>query len=186
MIVLAVMLMAVAAAPAALSMLPRRRRPRLLVKNLAAVAQLVLLAAAALCALAAEQTATTVPGLALTVFFAGAAAAVGGSGVSTAVLDSATREHRGDPAEPMSDLPPDDRPVLRGGAWIGVLERLAAVATLLTAWPEGLAVVLAVKGLARYSELRRPNGAAERFIIGTFCSVLWASACAGIAMLVMG
>ncbi|WP_010524961.1 hypothetical protein [Nesterenkonia sp. F] len=184
MIVLTLMLTAAAAAPAALSMLPQHRRPRLLIKNLAAVAQLVLLAAAALCALAAEQTATSVVGLALTVLITAAAAAVGGSGVSTAVLDSAAREHREDPAEQVSDLPPDDRPVLRGGAWIGVLERLAAVVTLLAAWPEGLAVVLAVKGLARYSELRRPNGAAERFIIGTFCSVLWASACAGIAMLV--
>lgn len=186
MIVLTLVLTAAAAAPAVLSMLPQHRRPRLLIKNLAAVAQLILLAAAALCALAVDQTPSTATGMAITAFVAAAAASAGGSGVSTAVLDSATREHRGDPAEPMSDLPPDDRPVLRGGAWIGVLERLATVATLLAAWPEGLAVVLAVKGLARYSELRRPNGAAERFIIGTFCSVLWASACAGIAMLVMG
>lgn len=186
MIVLALALMAAAAAPAALSMLPQHHQPRLLIKNLAAVTQLILLAGAALAGLAATQAPSTPTGLAVTAFLAAAAASVGGSGISTAVLDSATRERREDPSEPMSDLPPDDRPVLRGGAWIGVLERLAAVATLLADWPEGLAVVLAVKGLARYSELRRPNGAAERFIIGTFCSVLWASACAGIAMLVMG
>ena len=74
--------------------------------------------------------------------------------------------------------------VLRGGAWIGALERLAVVTSLLAGWPEGLAVVLAVKGLGRYPELRHP-GAAERFIIGTFCSVLWAAGCAGAVTLVI-
>lgn len=79
--------------------------------------------------------------------------------------------------------------VLRGGAWIGAFERAAVFAALTTGWPEGLAVVLALKGLGRYPELRgTPTGAdgvtnsggvAERFIIGTFASVLWGSACAG-------
>ena len=80
--------------------------------------------------------------------------------------------------------------MLRGGAWIGVFERCAVFAALTSGWPEGLAVVLALKGLGRYSELKAgapgagdaslPTGAvAERFIIGTFASVLWASACAG-------
>jgi hypothetical protein len=80
--------------------------------------------------------------------------------------------------------------VLRGGAWIGVFERSAVFAALAAGWPEGLAVVLALKGLGRYSELKAgapsgsgdafpTGGVAERFIIGTFASVLWASACAG-------
>ena len=79
--------------------------------------------------------------------------------------------------------------VLRGGAWIGVFERAAVFATLAAGWPEGLAVVLALKGLGRYSELRgtpgepstagASGGVAERFIIGTFASVLWACAAAG-------
>ncbi len=75
--------------------------------------------------------------------------------------------------------------VLRGGAWIGALERLAVFATLIAGWGPGLAVVLAVKGLGRYPELRNQEdtGAAERFIIGTFASVLWAAACAGLAVL---
>ena len=54
-------------------------------------------------------------------------------------------------------------------------------------WPEGMAIVLAIKGLARYPELRSPDqpasvtpqAVAERFIIGTFTSVLWAVTCAG-------
>ncbi len=75
--------------------------------------------------------------------------------------------------------------VLRGGAWIGALERLAVFATLIIGWGPGLAIVLAVKGLGRYPELRNQedSGAAERFIIGTFTSVLWAAACAGLAIL---
>lgn len=76
---------------------------------------------------------------------------------------------------------------LRGGAWIGVLERLAIYATLLLGFPEGIAMALAVKGLARYPELRATSsGAAERFIIGTFVSVLVACAWAGIVHVVIG
>jgi hypothetical protein len=75
--------------------------------------------------------------------------------------------------------------VLRGGAWIGALERLAVFVTLVAGWGAGLAIVLAVKGLGRYPELRNQEdtGAAERFIIGTFTSVLWAVACVGLAVL---
>ncbi len=75
--------------------------------------------------------------------------------------------------------------ILRGGALIGTLERMAIFASLISGWPEGLALVLALKGLGRYPELRNQEhtGTAERFIIGTFSSVLWACACAGIATL---
>ncbi|WP_239456413.1 hypothetical protein [Nocardioides solisilvae] len=75
--------------------------------------------------------------------------------------------------------------VLRGGAWIGALERGAVVVSVLLRWPEGIAVSLAVKGLGRYPELRNEEhtGIAERFLIGTFVSVLWAAACAGTALL---
>lgn len=74
------------------------------------------------------------------------------------------------------------RDVLRGGAWIGVLERLALLGTLMAGWPEGAAVIVAVKGLARYPELRSVTaigtGANERFIIGTLASLGWAAATA--------
>lgn len=72
---------------------------------------------------------------------------------------------------------------LRGGAWIGVLERIAIYAGLLAGWPEVIAITLAVKGLARYPELKAGDrtAVAERFIIGTFVSVLWACGCAGLA-----
>jgi hypothetical protein len=125
---------------------------------------------------------------ALVVILALVTAAVGGNHVTTAVFEAV--DERGHP-EPVAADSPDASPegvgslrsagqVLRGGAWIGILERLVVFATLVARWPDGIAVVLAVKGLGRYPELRtghRP-GLAERFIIGTLVSVLWAGLCA--------
>lgn len=78
--------------------------------------------------------------------------------------------------------------VLRGGAWIGALERAAVYATLVAGWPEGMALVLGIKGLGRYPELKNQDhpGTAERFIIGTFTSVLFAAGCAGLAWWLIG
>ena len=64
---------------------------------------------------------------------------------------------------------------LRGGTWIGILERVAITACLLAAYPGGIAVVVAVKGLGRYPELREHPDVSERFVIGTFASMLWAT-----------
>lgn len=70
--------------------------------------------------------------------------------------------------------------LLRGGMWIGVLERIAITAGILAGHPEAIAIVIAVKGLGRYPELRGGTGesgsrAAERFIVGTLSSFLWAA-----------
>jgi hypothetical protein len=93
-----------------------------------------------------------------------------------------------DQGTPISPQGPARTNVLTGGAWIGALERIAVTTTLLAHWPEGLALILAVKGLGRYPELRSADqpGTAERFIIGTFGSTLWAAACAGIGLAVLG
>lgn len=84
------------------------------------------------------------------------------------------------------DLPsllPSRPMALRGGTWIGMLERMAVYAAVLAGWKETLAVVLVVKGLARYPELSSPDGStAERFIIGTFVSVLSAAGAAALAL----
>lgn len=100
--------------------------------------------------------------------------AVAGGGPLAVVALALADDRRAPVAEPL-----DDGEVLRGGAWIGALERAGIYATLAAGWPEGMAVVLAVKGVGRYHELGA-QGAAERFIIGTFASVLWAAACAGL------
>jgi hypothetical protein len=107
---------------------------------------------------------------------AGLAAIVGGGPVTTAVLRAA------DPAATGVRGGPQDPEVLRGGAWIGLLERAAVAAALLAGSAEALIVVLGVKGLGRYAELREA-AAAERFIIGTLASALWAAACVGVAVL---
>jgi hypothetical protein len=70
------------------------------------------------------------------------------------------------------------RQKLRGGTWIGILERLAITGTLLAGEPGGVAVVVAVKGLGRYPELRAGDDPAvsERFVIGTLASLVWSAA----------
>lgn len=87
--------------------------------------------------------------------------------------------------------------LLRGGRIIGVLERLAVAGTILLGFPEGIAIIVAIKGLGRYPELRSAAqrseaastvdsgavGAAvsERFIIGTLASLVWSVGCAAAA-----
>jgi hypothetical protein len=71
---------------------------------------------------------------------------------------------------------PRAKAVLRGGTWIGILERLAVTGCVLLGDPEGIAAVIAVKGLGRYPELRENPGASERFVIGTLASLVWAVA----------
>ena len=88
----------------------------------------------------------------------------------------------GPATEGVTDAHGEPESVLRGGAWIGYLERAAVSATVLASWPEGIALVLAVKGVGRYPELRESN-APEAFIIGTLASLLWACAAAGVAHL---
>jgi hypothetical protein len=80
---------------------------------------------------------------------------------------------------------PDDAPareVLRGGTTIGYLERLGVALAIVAGFPEAIAVVVAIKGIGRFSELAAAE-ARERFIIGTLASLLWACAVAGVVRL---
>lgn len=67
--------------------------------------------------------------------------------------------------------------VLRGGTTIGILERIAIAGAIVAGFPEAVAVVIAIKGVGRFSELAASE-AKERFIIGTLASFVWACACA--------
>ncbi len=68
---------------------------------------------------------------------------------------------------------PELEPLLRGGTTIGYLERLAVMLAIIAGYPEAIAVVVAIKGIGRFSELAASE-ARERFIIGTIASLLWA------------
>lgn len=65
------------------------------------------------------------------------------------------------------------REVMRGGTTIGYLERVAVVLGIIAGFPEAIAVVVALKGIGRFTELASAE-ARERFIIGTLASLVWA------------
>ncbi|KZO60519.1 hypothetical protein AB6N35_00585 [Dietzia cinnamea] len=118
-----------------------------------------------------------------------------GSPIASFVLRSArvpeppTVEISGDARQPVmrrrDDPAPQVREVLRGGMWIGILERLGLTAAILAGRFELAAVVVAIKALGRYPEIRENPAVSERFIIGTLASLLVAGACgaAGLAVL---
>ncbi len=112
---------------------------------------------------------------------------VGGSPLVLVVLDLA-----GSSAVPLGDhggiLVSDggtktkDREILRGGMTIGYLERLIIMGAALIGQFAAVAIVVAVKGLGRFSELEN-SAARERFIIGTLVSIVWAAACVAPAII---
>lgn len=87
--------------------------------------------------------------------------------------------------EMMSDAAggaPREEEILRGGTTIGYLERAWAALGILAGFPGAVAVVVAVKGVGRFTELATP-AARERFIVGTMASLLWACAVSGVVWL---
>jgi len=68
---------------------------------------------------------------------------------------------------------------------IGILERLAVAGAIIAGFPEALAVVVAIKGVGRFTELAAPESR-ERFIIGTLASLIWACACGSLAVIARG
>ena len=96
--------------------------------------------------------------------------------------DGAATEAAAGRTEPAPAVPGSRaRRILRGGAIIGVLERLAVCLAILTGQPVAIAYVVAIKGLGRFAELKETPVAAERFIIGTLTSLLWAAGIAALA-----
>ncbi|WP_308468431.1 hypothetical protein [Rathayibacter soli] len=86
-------------------------------------------------------------------------------------------------AEASSGAAPHE--VLRGGTTIGLFERFATTAAIMAGFPEALAVIVAVKGVGRFTELDAAE-ARERFIIGTLVSLVWACACGALFRFVVG
>ncbi|MHC6176670.1 hypothetical protein [Glutamicibacter sp. X7] len=100
-----------------------------------------------------------------------------GGPFTEAVFARARTEHAGE-----TDRDPSP---LKGGLWIGLLERTAIIVSLWAGWPEGIAVVMAIKGLGRFAELK-DTVAAEQFILGTFSSGLTALAGYGLGVALLG
>lgn len=123
-----------------------------------------------------------------------AVSAAAGSPIASLVLRSArvpeppTVEVTGDSRSPVvsrRERPPVDgdvREVLRGGMWIGILERVGLTAAILAGRFELAAVVVAIKALGRYPEIRENPAVSERFIIGTLTSLLVAAACGAVGL----
>ena len=107
-------------------------------------------------------------------------AVAGGSPVTRTLLDRVTFGE----AEGAHGglLVADGRELLRGGEVIGLLDRLAVAGAIVAGFPDALAVIIAIKGVGRFTELET-GAVRERFIVGTLASWTWAAAAAGIALL---
>lgn len=79
------------------------------------------------------------------------------------------------PEAPAGPTSPRAVAALRGGTWIGFLERFAVTGLVLVGDGTGVALVVAIKGLGRYPELRENPEASERFVIGTLASLVWSA-----------
>ena len=153
-----------------------------------------------LCLLAVAVSPVNVPLLAgLGIALLGTALAVlGGNPMTRRVLEIAThgRVEEGDnggillrgPATPgavADGSPSADAPVrevMRGGTTIGYLERVAVTRGIVAGFPEAIAVIVALKGIGRFSELATAE-TRERFIIGTLASLVWACVVAALVRL---
>jgi hypothetical protein len=115
----------------------------------------------------------------LGVVFAALATAAGGPLVSFVMttitkLPEPTNANAGIPKDENASPTAPSQQILRGGATIGYLERFALVGSLALGQPAAIAIIVAIKGLGRFTELDT-SVARERFIIGTLVSLTWAA-----------
>jgi hypothetical protein len=114
-----------------------------------------------------------------------ALAVLGGSPAAGFALDLATHgsvhpgAHGGIMVDRGAPTPGAQREVLRGGLAIGYLERAAIAGALIAGFPEAIAIVVAIKGVGRFTELAEAE-TRERFMIGTLASIVWAAASTGL------
>jgi hypothetical protein len=153
----------------------RRRPAAVLTVATVVLTLLALLTGAALSAPAAAPVTALVTVAALVL------AVAGGSVITRAVLDRVSFD---EPEGTHGGLvAADGRERLRGGEVIGLLERLAVAGAIVAGFPEALAVIIAIKGVGRFTELET-GAVRERFIVGTLTSWVWAATAAGIVLLV--
>ena len=161
-------------AAAVVAVVAWRRRSRVV-----AMVALALLAVTLLVAAILPDAAPSVVA-ALTTLSALVIAVAGGSPVVRLLLDRTTFDEQ---EGVHGGIVVNEHEVLRGGEVIGLLERLAVAGAIIAGVPEALAVIIAIKGVGRFTELTE-GAARERFIIGTLSSWIWAAAAAGLVLLV--
>ena len=160
-------------AAAVLAAIAWRRPQRVLVLLTAVLLVLALVVAALLPTPAPAAVVAVVTVAALVV------AVAGGSPAVRALLDRTAFDER---EGAHGGIVVDEQELLRGGEVIGLLERLAVAGSVIAGVPEALAVIIAIKGVGRFTEL--DDGAVrERFIVGTLGSWVWAAAAAGVVLL---
>lgn len=108
-----------------------------------------------------------------------------GAEVATSPTDPPTGASP-DAAAEMDDATVDDEGLLRGGLWIGLLERLIIAGGVALGEPAVVGVVVAIKGLGRVPELLKSPTAGERFMIGSLASLGVALACGSIGRALIG
>lgn len=160
-------------AAAVVSVIAWRRRARI-VTLVALVLLAVTLMVAAILPEAAPSVVTAITTLSALVI-----AVTGGSPVVKLLLDRTTFDEQ---EGIHGGIVVDDREVLRGGEVIGLLERLAVAGAIIAGVPEALAVIIAIKGVGRFTELDS-SPVRERFIVGTLGSWIWAAGAAGLVLL---
>lgn len=92
------------------------------------------------------------------------------------------------PTEPPTTRPPTPpatSPALRGGRWIGPLERILIVVLALSGGQGALAALVAAKGVIRFPEISKDHSGekAEQFLIGSLTS--WTIAAAAAVLLAL-
>ena len=160
-------------AAAVMSVIAWRRRSRVVTLVAVALLTVTLLVAAILPDPAPPVVA------AITTLAALVIAVAGGSPAVRLLLDRTTFEEQ---EGVHGGIVVNEREVLRGGEVIGLLERLAVAGAIVAGVPEALAVIIAIKGVGRFTELTE-GAARERFIVGTLSSWIWAAAAAGLVLL---
>lgn len=103
-------------------------------------------------------------------------AAITGWPVTSLVLRASQRSGSGKAERKPASSSLSGQGQLRGGLWIGLVERFSCALAILLGQPGLVAVVVAVKGLGRFKEITTPE-ASERFVLGTLVSVTWACLC---------
>lgn len=113
------------------------------------------------------------------------AALLEAAGATRGVTPHAAPPSSTEPPTTEPPTPPATSPALRGGRWIGPLERILIVVLALSGGQGALAALVAAKGVIRFPEISKDHSGekAEQFLIGSLTS--WTIAAAAAVLLAL-